>query len=35
MDTRFAITDYVDAKAVTEKLDNLIQLKLFILRFHY
>ena len=25
MDTRFAITDYVDAKAVTEKLDNLIR----------
>ena len=25
MDTRFAISDYVDAKAVTEKLDNLIR----------
>ena len=25
MDTRFAISDYVDAKAVTDKLDNLIR----------
>ena len=32
MDTRFAITDYVDAKAVTEKLDNLIRQPIYTIK---
>ena len=32
MDTRFAITEYLDAEAVTEKLDNLIKQPIYTIK---
>ena len=32
MDTRFAITEYVDAQAVTKKLDNLIKQPIYTIK---